>query len=104
MLRESHQKGGVVILLFLVFFEIAMILAVVAWDHTKFLYEIQSAAKLFEGMTQFVSKKLILMQFYERNIYQGMIFRLYTVYNKRGMIKIGNQTREKLQALSQVLE
>ena len=33
-----------------------------------------------------------------------MIFRLYTIYNKREMIKIGNKTRENLQVLSQVLE
>ena len=44
------------------------------------------------------------MQFYEINIYQVMIFRLYTVYNKHEMIKIGNQTAEKSQVLSQVLE
>ena len=45
------------------------------------------------------------MQFYEKkNIYQVIIFRLYTVYNKHEMIKIGNKSREKSQALSQVLE
>ena len=44
------------------------------------------------------------MQFYETNIYQVMIFNLYTVYNKHEMIKTGNQDREKLQVLSQVLE
>ena len=44
------------------------------------------------------------MQFYEKNIYQFIIFRLYTVYNKNVMIKIGNQTREKSQVLSQMLE
>ena len=44
------------------------------------------------------------MLFYEINISQVMIFRLYTVYKKHEMIKIGNQTREKLQILSQVLE
>ena len=43
------------------------------------------------------------MQFYEINIYQVMIFRVYTVYNKNEMIKIGNQTREKSQVISQVL-
>ena len=40
------------------------------------------------------------MKFYEMNICQVMIFRLYTVYNKYEVIKIGNQTREKLQVLS----
>ena len=33
-----------------------------------------------------------------------MIFRLYTANNKHESIKIGNQTREKSQVLSQVLE
>ena len=33
-----------------------------------------------------------------------MIFRLYTVYNKHEIIKIGNQTIEKYQVLSQVLK
>ena len=44
------------------------------------------------------------MQFYEINDCQFTIFRLYTVYNKREMIKIGNQTKEKSQLLSQVLK
>ena len=44
------------------------------------------------------------MQFYEINVCQVMNFRLYTVYNKHYIIEIGNQTREKSQALSQVLE
>ena len=33
-----------------------------------------------------------------------MIFKIYAVCNKHVMIKIGNQTREKSQMLSQVLE
>ena len=49
-------------------------------------------------------KKLSLMQFYEINISQIMIFRLYSVYDKHETIKIGNQIREKSQILSQVLE
>ena len=40
------------------------------------------------------------MQFSEINIYQVMIFRLYSFYNKCKMIKIGDQTREKSQVLS----
>ena len=43
------------------------------------------------------------MQFYEINICQDMMFKLHTVYNKREMIKIGNQIREKPQVLSQML-
>ena len=35
------------------------------------------------------------MYFYEINICQIVIFKLYTVHNKHEMIKIGNQTREK---------
>ena len=41
------------------------------------------------------------MQFYEINICQVRIFRSYTVYNKQKIIKIGNQTREKSQVLTQ---
>ena len=44
------------------------------------------------------------MQFYEINICQVMIFKIYTVCNKHEMIKIGNQTGEKSQILSQVLK
>ena len=44
------------------------------------------------------------MQFYEKNISQIMTLRLYTVYNKHEMLKIGNQTKGKSQVLSQVLE
>ena len=49
---------------------------------------VQSAAKLFKHLRKFVSKKSYLMQFYEINICQAMIFRLHTVYNKHEMIKI----------------
>ena len=44
------------------------------------------------------------MQFYEVQICQLMIFSLYIVYKCIMMIKIGDQTREKLHVLSQVLE
>ena len=44
------------------------------------------------------------MQFYEINVCQIMIFRLYAVYSKHEMINIGSQIREKLQVLSQVFE
>ena len=44
------------------------------------------------------------MQFYETFICQVMIFSVYTVYDKLEMIKIDNETREKSQILSQVLE
>ena len=36
------------------------------------------------------------MQFYDINIFQAMIFRFYTVYIKHEVIKIGNQTQEKI--------
>ena len=44
------------------------------------------------------------MQFCEINDFQVMIFRLNTVYDENEMIKICNQTREKAQVLSQVLQ
>ena len=44
------------------------------------------------------------MLVHEINICQVMIFRLYTAYNKHEMIKVGDQTREKSQELTQVLE
>ena len=44
------------------------------------------------------------MQFCEINICEVMISRTYTAYNKHQMIKIDNQTSEKSQLLSQVLE
>ena len=44
------------------------------------------------------------MQFYEINTSHVMTFKLYAVYNKHEMIKIGNQTRGKSQVLSRVLE
>ena len=43
------------------------------------------------------------MQFYEINIYQVMIFKLYIVYNNHEMLKFGNETREKMPVLSEVL-
>ena len=49
-------------------------------------------------------KNSYLMQFYKINVCQVMILRFYTVYNKQAIWKIGNQTREKLQVFSQVLE
>ena len=66
--------------------------------------EVQLAAKLFEHLKYFMSKSSCLMQFYEKNIFQIMIFRLHTVYIKHQMIKIGNQIKEKSQVLSQGLE
>ena len=49
-------------------------------------------------------KKLIPNAVYEIYICEVMIFKLYTVYKKQEMIKIGNQIREKSQVLSQMLE
>ena len=47
---------------------------------------------------------LTVMQFYEQDICQIMIFRLYTAQTKHEMIKTGNQTREISQVLTQVLK
>ena len=44
------------------------------------------------------------MQLHEMNLWQVMIFRLYILYNKHKMIKIGTQNRKISQVLSQVLE
>ena len=44
------------------------------------------------------------MQLHEMNLWQVMIFKLYILYNKHKMIKIGTQNREISQVLSQVLE
>ena len=44
------------------------------------------------------------MKFYEINICQVMMFRLYTDYNKHEMIKVDIETREKLQVLSPAIE
>ena len=41
-----------------------------------------------------MSKNAYLIQFYEINICQVMIFRLYTVYNKHERIKISIRTRD----------
>ena len=51
-----------------------------------------------------MSEKSYLIQFYEINICEVMIFRLYIIYNKHEMIKIGNQAIEKWQVLSQILD
>ena len=50
------------------------------------------------------SENSYLVQFYEVNICEIMIFRPYTIYNMHEMKKIGDQAREKSQVLSQVLE
>ena len=42
------------------------------------------------------------MQFDKVNICQVMIFRLYTVYNKHKMIKIGNQNQKKKNASARI--
>ena len=44
-------------------------------------------------------KKLMLMQIYDINYGQILIFRLYAVYKKSEMLKICNQPRKKLQVL-----
>ena len=39
------------------------------------------------------------MQFYEMNICQVMIFKLYIIYKKYDIIKVGNQNKENSQVL-----
>ena len=62
------------------------------------------SSKIIRTFEKICFQKSYLIQFYEMNICQIMIFKLHTVYNKCEMIKIGNQTRVKSQVLSQVLE
>ena len=61
-------------------------------------------SKTVRALEVILVEKLILNQFYEINICQVMIFRLYTVYNKHEIIKIVNHTREKSHVIFQVLE
>ena len=79
---------------------------------------VQVAAKLFEHLRLFVTENsylmqfykinicqiMIFMQFYEINICQILIFRLCIAFNKHKMTKNSNESREKSQVLSQVLE
>ena len=70
------------------------------WENrcSLFYYDTVSS-KIFRALEIIPVKNSYLMQFYELNICQDMIFRLYAVYNKHGMIKIGNQTREKISCI-----
>ena len=63
----------------------------------KILFHTTVGSKIIHTLEIHFVKKL--MQFYEINISQVMIFWLYTVYNKHEIIKIDNQTREKSQEL-----
>ena len=66
---------------------------------------VQVGSKIIRALEIIRVKKLILnIQFYEINICQIRIFRLYTVHNTHERIKISRQTREKSKVLSQVLE
>ena len=68
------------------------------------LYSATASSKIIR-VTEIICFKIsYLMQFYELNFYQVMTFRLYIVYNKHEMIKIGNETRVKSQVLSQELD
>ena len=70
----------------------------------KNLFSPKVSSKIIRALEIIRVKKLITNAFYEIHICQVMIFRLCTVYNKHQLIKIDNQTREKSQVLSQVLE
>ena len=61
-------------------------------------------SKIIRALEMSRVKNSHLLQFFEINICQVMIFRLYTVYNKHEIIKIDSQTREKSQVLSQYLD
>ena len=74
------------------------------WGTAVYASSIQTATKLFEIFSSFVSKNSYLMQFHEINFCQIMIFELDTVYGKNWMLKMSNQSREKSQVFSQVVE
>ena len=61
-------------------------------------------SKIIRALDMIRVKNLYLIQFYNINICQFIIFRLCTVFNKHEMIKICGQTREKSQVLSKVLK
>ena len=73
-------------------------------NNLKKLRIITVDSKIIRALQIFRGKKLYLMQFYEMNICQVMIFRLLIVYNKHEMIKNDSQTREKSQVFSQLVE
>ena len=66
--------------------------------------DIAVGSKIIRALEIILVKKLIPNAIHKINICQAMTFRLHNVYNKQEMVKIGNQTREKSQELSQVLE
>ena len=66
-------------------------------QHSSFVIQDTVSSKIIRALEIIDIKKLIPIQFYEINICQVMIFRLYTVYNKHDMIKIDNETRKKAQ-------
>ena len=61
-------------------------------------------SKIIRALEIIRVKKLVPKQILRANICQVMIVRLYAVYNKHEIIKIGIYIREKSQVLSQVLE
>ena len=63
----------------------------------------KSGSKIIRALEIFRIKYFTHNAGYKINIYQVMIFRHCAVYKSMMMIKIGDQTREKLQALYQVL-
>ena len=62
------------------------------------------SSKIIRTFEKICFQKSYLIQFYEMNICQIMIFRLYIAYNKHEIMKIGNQTREISHILSHVLK
>ena len=58
------------------------------------------SSKVIQSLEIIRIKKLTSNAVLRNKYFQLMIFRLYTVYNKHEMIKIGNQTREKYQILN----
>ena len=61
-------------------------------------------SKNFQALEIIRVKKFIPNAVYEINVHQVMIFKFDAAYKKHQMIEIGNESREKIQVLSQVLE
>ena len=71
--------------------------------HGKVLY-ITVGSKIIRALAIIPIKEHIFNAVLQVNVCQTTIFRSYIIYKNIFMIKIDDQTREKFQVLSQVLE
>ena len=68
------------------------------------LYTVTVGSKIIRVLEISRVKKLIPNAVLSKQYLLSHFFRIYTVYNKHDMIKIGNQTIKKSQVISQLLE